>query len=290
MREDAESIKEQQLCLQQASCGCGCGCGYVCGCVLVWCVAVVVGVVCGGVVVVVVVVVVVGVGVGVCGLWCVVCGVWLWLWRVAVWCVCPNNVCVCVCVCVWCVCGVCVVVMMVIFLGGGGLDACLRPCPCVLRLHAVPYRDRRDEHGDANGRSVTCPFKGDLPLLAKDSLEKEFHIVLRGVRYSPSFEDTLISVDQLWYSSSIDTRFRDMRHLLCTKSKSNGLVLTLPFGRHRGLYMWDVAVAKVAPAAAEARGHSHSLGHGLKSGIHAAGAHSHVRTLPADDVAAISHW
>ena len=29
---------------------------------------------------------------------------------------------------------------------------------------------------DANGRSVTCGSKGDLPLLAKDSLGKEFHI------------------------------------------------------------------------------------------------------------------
>ena len=80
-----------------------------------------------------------------------------------------------------------------------------------------------------------------------------------------------------------------MLHLLCTKSKSDGKVLTLPFGSHRGLYMWDVAVAKVAPPAAKAPAHSHSLRHGLKSGIHAAGAHSHVRTLPADDVAAILH-
>ena len=78
---------------------------------------------------------------------------------------------------------------------------------------------------DANGHSVTCGSKGDLPLLAKDSLGKEFHIVLRGVRYSLSFEDTLISVDQLWYSSAIDTRSRDMRHLLYTKSKSDGKVL-----------------------------------------------------------------
>ena len=61
---------------------------------------------------------------------------------------------------------------------------------------------------DANGHRVTCAFKGDLPLLAQDTGGKEFRIMLRGVRYSPSFEDTLISVDQLWYSSDIDTRFR----------------------------------------------------------------------------------
>ena len=96
---------------------------------------------------------------------------------------------------------------------------------------------------DANGHKVTCAYKGDLPLLALDSSGKEFRIVLRGVRYSPSFEDTLISVDQLWYASDIDTRFRDLRHLQCTKSQANGKPLTLPFGRHRGLYMWNVAVA-----------------------------------------------
>ena len=38
-----------------------------------------------------------------------------------------------------------------------------------------------------------------------------------------------------------------------------------------------------------ARGHSVKLGRVLKSGIHAANTHSHVRTLPADDVAAVLH-
>ena len=149
---------------------------------------------------------------------------------------------------------------------------------------------------DANGHKVTCAFKGDLPLLAQDSDGKEFRMVLRGVRYSPSFEDTLISVDQLWYASSIDTRFRDMRHLRCTKSQVNGKPLTLPFGRHRGLYMWNVAVAPpkapsppAVQAPRECFGRTCSLGRALKSGIHAASSHSHVRTLPADDVAAVLH-
>ena len=152
---------------------------------------------------------------------------------------------------------------------------------------------------DANGHKVTCAYKGDLPLLALDSSEKEFRIVLRGVRYSPSFEDTLISVDQLWYASDIDTRFRDLRHLQCTKSQANGKLLTLPFGRHRGLYMWNVAVAPPKPpttpppatpaAPPRCHGHTCSLGRALKSGIHAASSHSHVRTLPADDVAAVLH-
>ena len=146
---------------------------------------------------------------------------------------------------------------------------------------------------DANGHKVTCPFKGDLPLLAQDSNGKEFRIVLRGVRYSSSFEDTLISVDQLWYASDIDTRFRDLRYLLCTKALVNGKPLTLPFGRHRGLYMWNVAIAPPTPTATPAPQHCHgrtcSLGRALKSGIHAASSHSHVRTLPADDVAAVLH-
>ena len=38
-----------------------------------------------------------------------------------------------------------------------------------------------------------------------------------------------------------------------------------------------------------ARGHSVKLGRVLKSGIHAANTHSHVRTLPADDVATVLH-
>ena len=159
------------------------------------------------------------------------------------------------------------------------LDDLVNPLPC------------SDIIVDANGRQVTCAFKGDLPLLAQDAQGKEFQIILRGVRYSPSFEDTLVSVDQLWYSSAIDTRFRDMRHLLCTKTLVDGKALTLPFGRHRGLYMWNVAVApsNTSPTPPSKSGRTCSLGSVLKSGIHAAGAHSHVRTLPADDVAAILH-
>ena len=78
---------------------------------------------------------------------------------------------------------------------------------------------------------------------------------------------------------------------LCTKTLVDGKALTLPFGRHRGLYMWDVAVAptKASPTPPTKSGRTCSLGSVLKSGIHAAGAHSHVRTLPADDVAAILH-
>ena len=153
---------------------------------------------------------------------------------------------------------------------------------------------------DANGRKVKCPHRGDLPLLVTDKSGKEYTILLRGVRYSPSFEDTLISVDQLWYASKIDARFRDLRQLSCTKTPQvEGSTLTLPFGRHRGLYMWKVGVlpapeSTTPPATPRvprgaSRGHSVKLGSVRKSGIHAANTHSHVRTLPADDVAAVLH-
>ena len=59
--------------------------------------------------------------------------------------------------------------------------------------------------------------------------------------------------------------------------------------------MWNVAVAPkpTTPPAAAATARcslgTRALGQALKSGIHAAGSHSHVRTLPADDVAAVLH-
>lgn len=43
-----------------------------------------------------------------------------------------------------------------------------------------------------------------------DDRGREIKLIVRGVRYSPNFSDTLISVDQLWHDSRIDTTFRDV--------------------------------------------------------------------------------
>ena len=57
-------------------------------------------------------------------------------------------------------------------------------------LHNV--RNCDDVVVDANGNEVTCPKVGDLLVVARDSRKREFKIWLKGVRFSPTFEDTLI--------------------------------------------------------------------------------------------------
>ena len=61
-------------------------------------------------------------------------------------------------------------------------------------------RDCDDVVVDANGNEVVCAKMGDLLVVVQDSRKREFRVWLRGVRYSSSFEDTLISVDQLWFA------------------------------------------------------------------------------------------
>ena len=152
-------------------------------------------------------------------------------------------------------------------------------------------RDCDDVVVDANGNEVECAKMGDLLVVVQDSRKREFRVWLRGVRYSPSFEDTLVSVDQLWFASRIDSVFRDVRALVCLQNTdaASGEPLQLPFSRDGGLYRWTVGVVKGtnAPSMEPPPATGNALG--LKSGIHSAGSRSHVHALPADDAAAVLH-
>eukprot|EP00966_Prymnesium_polylepis_P059246 1373456-Prymnesium_polylepis.1 len=70
---------------------------------------------------------------------------------------------------------------------------------------------------------------------ARPPQPRVYSITLRGVRCSPHFQDTLISVDQLWYTSGIDSVFRNVRRLVFTKNVlSDGSQLEVPFKRRDG--------------------------------------------------------
>ena len=153
----------------------------------------------------------------------------------------------------------------------------------------INVRDCNDVVVDANGNEVECSKVGDLLVVVQDSRKREFKVWLRGVRYSPSFEDTLISVDQLWHAARIDSVFRDVRALVCLRNvdTSSGDLLHLPFQRAGGLYRWNVGVISKRDAEQLTPPSGKALG--LKSGIHSAGSRSHVHALPADDAAAVLH-
>ena len=156
----------------------------------------------------------------------------------------------------------------------------------------INVRDCNDVVVDANGNEVECTKVGDLLVVVRDVRQREFKVLLRGVRYSSSFEDTLISVDQLWHTAHIDSVFRDVRALVCLRNVDDktGEPLQLPFQRSGGLYRWNVGIvssadaSRTAPSPPDA---GRTLA--LKSGVHAANSKSHVHALPADDAAAVLH-
>ena len=156
---------------------------------------------------------------------------------------------------------------------------------------------------DASGKAIPCSHVGDLLLLVHDHRNRELRFWLKGVRYSPDLEDSLISVDQLWHTSKIDCVFRDVRSLVfeSTPDATHGESLSIPFKRRQGLFCWDVGVlppdwstrqTAAAPLSSSRKAlTARRPGHmrGLKHGIHAATSRSHVHSLPADEVAATLH-
>ena len=182
----------------------------------------------------------------------------------------------------------------------------------------INVRPCHDVVEDAIGNETRCEWIGDLPVAARDAAGREYQLLLRGVRHSDAFADTLVSVDQFWEAAKILPTFGDVKALVFHKNLVDEQRLELPFRRERGLYRWHVAIldragqgtscaaaGKQAPpprraarsrrtqrtscrhgeGCAPRRGYSHSL----KSGIHRAGALSHVSTLPADSAAAVLH-
>ena len=146
----------------------------------------------------------------------------------------------------------------------------------------INVRTTNDIITDANGRDINCTRKGDLPLLIRNKRGEEFRFLLRGVRYAPSFDDTLVSVDQLWATANVDSVFRNVRSLVFHTNDRDGTPLHIPFSRLNGLYQLDVGImGKDNDSAGQALQ--------LKSGIHAAGSTSHVEAQHADDVAATLH-
>ena len=89
---------------------------------------------------------------------------------------------------------------------------------CTWHVHGdqrdlINVRPCSDTVVGANEDETVVDCMGDLPILVRTTRGKELRLLLRGVRCSPEFGDTLISVDQLWATSRIDSVFRDAREL-----------------------------------------------------------------------------
>ena len=63
---------------------------------------------------------------------------------------------------------------------------------------------------------------GSLPLIVTDKQGIERVLLIHNVRLAPTFNDTLISVDQLWTEAKVDVVFRDVRVLRAADGLEDG--------------------------------------------------------------------
>ena len=155
----------------------------------------------------------------------------------------------------------------------------------------VNVRECHERIACADGVEHACTAVGDLPLVSLDEKGREHTVLLRDVRCVPSFTDTLISIEQLWSSSSIDVVFRNRRCLVQVDSSDKELV-ALPFKWYDGLYHWDVgAVARASlrerPPAPAPR--PRALRSKDETGVHGSHATSHINALSPNEAANVLH-
>ena len=130
-----------------------------------------------------------------------------------------------------------------------------------------------------DGKARRVEGIGDLPALSRDNKGRMQRITIRNVRLISSFNDTLISVDQFWEDSKVDSQFRDRKYLELPATGSKPL-LRLPFERRDRLYQWWILPIGSLPEAkateAEARV--------LKTTVHRPKTAGHVAALPPNQL------
>eukprot|EP00965_Chrysotila_dentata_P181590 5994396-Pleurochrysis_carterae.AAC.1 len=91
-----------------------------------------------------------------------------------------------------------------------------------------------------------------MPIYAVDARGNIQRLILRNVRCVPTFRDSLLSVSQLWESTSTECRFGGTRAMFSPPGP-HGQRPSLPFGRAGGLYVWRVLLRSDALPSQAAR-------------------------------------
>ena len=136
---------------------------------------------------------------------------------------------------------------------------------------------------DGKPQSVTCI--GDLPALTRDHLGTWKRIIIRNVRCVPTFSDTLISVDQFWQDSKVDTLFNSTR-CLAVPASGEEPSLDLPFDRKENLYKWAILPTN---RYASLRSTKSTDSRALKATIHRPNSTSFFNALPPDEALELLH-
>ena len=147
------------------------------------------------------------------------------------------------------------------------------------REDLINLRSCNDTMTGVDGKARRVEGIGDLPALSRDNKGRLQRITIRNVRLISSFNDTLISVDQFWEDSKVDSQFRDRKYLELPATGSKPL-LRLPFERRDRLYQWWILPIGSLPEAkateAEARV--------LKTTVHRPKTAGHVAALPPNQL------
>ena len=136
---------------------------------------------------------------------------------------------------------------------------------------------------DGKPQRVTCI--GDMPIMAKDLQGVWRKLILRNVRCVPTFRETLISVDQLWEDSKVDTVFNSVR-CVTLPAGVEGPAMDLPFFRQNHLYQWTILPVKRHSALQQL---DNVPGRAMKATVHRPRSTDHVSALPPDEAVALLH-
>ena len=146
---------------------------------------------------------------------------------------------------------------------------------------------------DGKPQKVSCI--GDLPALARDHLGVWRRIVILNVRCVPTFGETLLSVDQFWQDSKVDTIFNSTRCIV-VPSRGEEAPLDLPFVRKELLYKWAIvptqrhqALKEAKVASPKGNGIAPAAARAFKATIHRPNSTSFFTALPPGEMLELLH-
>ena len=146
---------------------------------------------------------------------------------------------------------------------------------------------------DGKPQKVTCI--GDLPALSRDHLGVWRRIIIRNVRCVPTFGETLISVDQFWQDSQVDTIFNSTRCIV-VPGRGDEAPLDLPFVRKELLFKWAFvptqrhsALGNHKPTGAKVGEIASTAARAFKATIHRPNSTSFFTALPPGEMLELLH-
>ena len=151
----------------------------------------------------------------------------------------------------------------------------------------INTRPCRDTMAGTDGKAKPCTLIGDLPIVARDRQGVWRKLLLRNVRCVPAFKETLVSVDQLWEDSRVDTVFNDVRCIVLP-ANGDGPDIDIPFARRENLYQFAILpLLRHSPSAGDH--FDRDTGRALKTTLHRPRSVDHVSALPPDEALALIH-